>query len=367
MRTSPRSRAAASALAAWLAGVAGASELHLFAAASRGDSIPPSVLPAAAAAHGTPSPDSGPDPADAMAGGLFDAPPPRRCVVIQCETVPPVPSPRLFTRGTTLWSAASVLIGAVIGAEGPIDYGLHSFSFTDEGFFGYMTYGGGSDKASHMVVSATVGGLLYDAYRLNGLDENRSFVMAASCSLFAGLMVEIGDGLTPYGFSAQDLTADGVGALVGALVKRGGFDDVVGFQIGKVPTTIPAAIVDDRSLFGIDYTKEMYGMTFKGGGVSTHLGRSPGFERFLQGSFVYFTKGYGYTPVIDPRYQEAGFEFGLNFAEIGRACGLSNETWWGDILLRALEFYRIPYTQVGVYYNFKTRKWYGPGAPYHFY
>jgi hypothetical protein len=46
---------------------------------------------------------------------------------------------------------------------------------------------------------------------------------------------------------------------------------------------------------------------------------------------------------------------------------VSNETWWGDALLRAFQFFRIPYTQIGAYYNLANQKWYGPGAPYHFY
>ena len=79
------------------------------------------------------------------------------------------------------------------------------------------------------------------------------------------------------------------------------------------------------------------------------------------------TKGYGYDPPVPSRYQEIGFEVGLNFPAIIKALGVSNETWWGDILIRAFEFIRIPYTQIGAYYNLTNHKWYGPGAPYHYY
>ena len=79
------------------------------------------------------------------------------------------------------------------------------------------------------------------------------------------------------------------------------------------------------------------------------------------------TKGYGYDPPLAERYQQVGFEVGLNFPEILRAVGVQDTTRWGDALLRVFSFFRIPYTQVGAYYNLVNRKWYGPGAPYHFY
>jgi hypothetical protein len=296
------------------------------------------------------------------------APPPRRrCVLFQCEPLPVAPSPGLFHTGSSIWTGAGLLIGIVDGMQGPINYGVHGFRFTDEGFFQYWTYGGGSDKASHGVISANVSGLLYDAYRLNGLSEDQSFALSLATTVVAGALVEVGDGLTPYGFSAQDLTADTVGALAGALLKRNHLDDLFGFQFGKVPTTIPPEVVDGRPLFGIDYSHEIYSAEMKLSGLSTHAGSRPGPERFFQVSFVFFTKGFGYEPALASRYQEVGLELGLNFPEILKAAGVSDSTWWGDTLLRVFSFLRIPYTQVGAYYNFKNKNWYGPGAPYHYY
>jgi hypothetical protein len=292
----------------------------------------------------------------------------RECVLIQCVRLPIAPSPRIFTTATTLWTAAGLLVGIADGIEGPIHYGVHPFRFVDEGYFQYSTYGGGSDKVSHFVVSTHASGLLYDAYRLNGLTEDQAFALALGTSVIGGALVEIGDGLTPYGFSAQDWTADALGSLAGALVKRGHFDDTLGFQLGKwLQTTIPPAIIGGRPLFGIDYSQEMYTMNVKFSGVFSHLHTEPGAARFFQFSFAYLTKGFGYSPQLDSRYQEVGFEIGLDFPEILRAAGVDRSTWWGDTLLRVFSFLRIPFTQIGAYYNLKNQKWYGPGAPYHYY
>jgi hypothetical protein len=94
---------------------------------------------------------------------------------------------------------------------------------------------------------------------------------------------------------------------------------------------------------------------------------NPGFSRFFLTSFVYMTKGFGYAPPLPTRYQEIGFEVGLNFTEILRAFGVSESTWWGQGLIAIFDFFRFPFTQIGVYYNLYDGKWYGPGAPWHYY
>ncbi len=299
-----------------------------------------------------------------------ETPPPsdRLCVMFQCRRLPIEPAPRLWTTPVIVWTAAAFLGGFADGIEGPADYGFGHFHFTDEGYFQPWTYGGGADKASHFVISATLSGIMYDAYRLNGLSEDQSFGLALAATVVAGALVEIGDGLTPYGFSAQDLTADTLGAAAEAVIKRTHTDDLFGFRIGKVPTTIPPAVLGDRTgTLGLDYTNEIYTGDLKLDGVFRRSGASPGIGRFFLSSFVFMTKGYGYDPPIPSRYQQVGFELGLNFPEIAKALGVSRETWWGDIVLRALEFVRIPYTQIGAYYNLTNHKWYGPGAPYHYY
>lgn len=309
----------------------------------------------------------GDEPASSDAGEAA-TPPQRRCVLFQCRALPIAPADKVFTTGTSLWTAAGLLGGFVDGIQGPAQYGFQDFHFTDEGYFESWTYGGGADKASHFVISATVAGLLYDAYALNGLTPDQAFALSLATMVVSGALVEIGDGLTPYGFSAQDLTADTLGTLAEVLVKRYGADDLVGFRIGKVPTTIPGAVLGDRQgTLGLDYTNEIYTMDLKGEGLAGRSKDPTGFERFFLGSFVFMTKGYGYDPPAPSRYQEIGFEVGLNFPELLKAAGVSNATWWGDILLRAFSFFRIPYTQIGAYYNLKNHKWYGPGAPYHYY
>lgn len=311
---------------------------------------------------------SAPDPAETPAPGNADErPPSRECVLLQCQRLPIVSASEVFNLGTTVWTSAGILVGILNGMSGPTHYGVHPFHFTDEGFYQSWTYGGGSDKTSHFVISAGGAGLLYDAYRLNGLSEDQSFALALGTAVVAGAVVEIGDGVTPYGFSAQDWTADALGALSGTLIKRLHADDLLTFRLGKTPFSIPPALIDHRPLFGIDYAHEVYSLDASFSGIFRRAHAEAGVARFFLASFVYMTKGFGYEPPLSSRYQQVGFEVGLNFPEILRALGVDRSTWWGDTLLRIFQFFRIPYTQIGAYYNLKNQKWYGPGAPYQFY
>ena len=309
-------------------------------------------------------------PAAAPEAEPAGSPPIRRCVLVQCVTISGQPEPppkKLFTTPVTLWTVAGLVAGIANGSASVAKYGVQTFHFTDEKFFQYDTYGGGSDKVSHFIVSANSVDLLYDAYRLNRLTPDQAFWLSWATVTLSGIFVEVGDGLSPYGFSAQDVTADTLGALAEGLIKRNNLDDLLGFRVGKWLPETPEALVQERTLFGIDYSKEIYTADLKLGGLACRLHASPDIARFFLFSFTYNTKGYGYDPPLPSRYQEVGLEIGLNFVEVLKAVGVTNSTWWGDLLLRTFNFFRIPYTSVGAYYNLKNQKWYGPGAPYHYY
>jgi hypothetical protein len=315
---------------------------------------------------GTETTASAPDSEEQAAGSV----PMRRCVLVQCVKISGQPEPppkKLFTTPVTLWTVAGLVAGIANGYASDHLYGIQKFHFTDERFFQYDTYAGGSDKVSHFIVSANSVDLLYDAYRLNRLTPDQAFWLSWATVTLAGVFVEVGDGLVPYGFSAQDVTADTLGALAEGLIKRNNLDDLLGFRVGKGLPPVPPALVENRTLFGIDYSEEIYTADLKLGGLACRLHASPDIARFFLFSFTYNTKGYGYDPPLPTRYQEVGLEVGLNLVEVLKAVGVTNSTWWGDLLLRTFTFFRIPYTQVGAYYNLKNQKWYGPGAPYHFY
>jgi hypothetical protein len=278
------------------------------------------------------------------------------------------PPPKLFTRATTWWTVAIVGAGVMQGMGAPLRYGWVPYNTTDEGWFGRDTYTGGSDKASHFIISSGVSRLAYGAYTSLGHSPDQSFKLAIAAAFTSGLMVEVMDAFSVYGFSFQDLTVDALGVTAGALINRYGLEDMLGLRIGLSPTTIPAwAIGDSVPTLGQSYNNEIYAADLKFAGLVRRMNGDPGFSRFFLTSFVFFTRGFGYDPPLPTRYQEIGFELGINFREILKCLNVPEKTWWGTGLYAFFDFFRIPFTQVGVYYNLYNGKWYGPGAPWHYY
>ncbi len=266
-------------------------------------------------------------------------------------------------------SAAVVLGSAAQGLGAPLQYGWVDFHTTNEGFFSRDTYAGGADKASHFVISSGAARALYDVYtRYQGHSPDESFTLALATTFMGGLAVELLDGASVYGFSFQDLTADALGSTAGALIQRNHLQDLLGLRLGMADTDIPAwAVGSSEATLGRSYSDEIYLADLKLGGLITRMHGNPGIARFFLTSFTFFTKGFGYAPPLPSRYQEIGFELGLNIPEILKAVGVKESTWWGAGLLAIFNFFRVPFTQVGVYYNLFNHKWYGPGAPYHYY
>ena len=287
------------------------------------------------------------------------------------EPPPPsvkTPAPRLFTTSTTLVTAGTLVGGFLQGLGAPLQYGWKSFHTTNEGWFSRDTYVGGADKVSHFTISSGVSRAIYEAYIAQGHTVDQSFNLAFATAFMAGAFVEIMDGVSVYGFSFQDLTVDALGSAAGLLIQRNHLEDMLGLRLGLADTLIPPeAVGSSVATLGRSYNNEIYAADLKPAGLVRRLGGKPGFERFFLTSFVYFTRGFGYDPPLPTRYQEVGFEVGLNFPEILRAVGVDEKTWWGTGLQAIFQFFRFPFTQVGVYYNLFDHKWYGPGAPYHYY
>jgi len=284
------------------------------------------------------------------------------------ETVVPPPPKKFWNTTTTLWTIGALLGGVGQGIGAPIKYGTNSWHFIDEKYFQYDTYAGGADKASHFIVSSGLSRLLYDIYIENGQPVEKSFWVAFATTLTAGIFVETGDAVTVYGWSWQDLSADFLGDLSGLLIHRYGLEDTIGLRLGPAGGDVPASVVGSSvESLGSSYNDEIYTVDLKLGGTIRRLHGNPGFARFFLVSMAYYTRGFGYQPPLPSRYQSLGVEFGINFPAILDELKVPKDKWWGLGLYEFFNFFRIPYTQIGTYYNFKTKKWYGPSAPYHYY
>jgi hypothetical protein len=255
----------------------------------------------------------------------------------------------------------SALLGASLGVAAGVSFSNtphESFHAGNEGWFGRNTYAGGADKSSHFVISAILAKELAHLYAKLGYSETQSRLLGFGVSALSGLVVEIGDGTTEYGFSYEDLLMDVFGAGAATLVAAAGIDDLVGVRWGFLVPPDKNSCCAVRGLGG-DYSNYIYTADLKLAGVGRRLGLSIGPLRYLLLSVTYGTKGYP-SGVPEDRQRRVGFDVGLNLAEILSDLGARRNTWWGFLLQAFTENVRVPYTAGGFRYDMNHGRWYGP-------
>jgi hypothetical protein len=272
----------------------------------------------------------------------------------------PSVEPGLFDRRTLRLTAGALMVVPVVGGLSWWRHERLPFHVNQEGFFGRETYAGGSDKASHFVVSYAGSQVLSGAYRSLGHSPAESHLLALGVVTVSGVLVEVGDGTAHYGFAWEDVGADVLGALTGIGIEAAGIGDVVGFRYGWVGARMPAS-AEESERIDTDYSREIYTADVKLSGVSRRLNRRPGLARFLLLSMTYGTKGYPYSSP-ELRERNLGFEVGLNLQEILLVAGVKETTWWGRTLLTFFEYVRLPYTGIGYQYDLNHGRWHGPTA-----
>jgi hypothetical protein len=304
------------------------------------------------------------DPKLPPAAGAPDSPPLGSAEPAQVR-LPPNPTgvqalvPKTPNRLGLVLVTAGVLVGSAVSA---LDVGhvREGFHFANERWFQEDTYAGGDDKASHFVFYNGLSRQLGVALQNMGYEKDRAITISFMTAVAAGLIVEIGDGLTIYGFSWEDLTMDTLGAGTAALITHYNLDDTVGFSFGKVDAEQPPVCCRTAGV-GKDYSTEIYYADLKLAGFARRLNVRPGPARFLLFSVSYGSKGYRYSPPA-LRQRNIGLDLGLNIPEIMTAVGVPENKWWGRLLYGFFNFFRVPFTTVGVYYDFNHGKWHGPDA-----
>lgn len=273
---------------------------------------------------------------------------------------PPPPRRPLLDRKSSLVTAG--LLGAV-----PIvsyaawwrDTGTSRFTLAHENWFGEETYAGGADKASHIVIGYFGQRALQALYLELGRTREEARRLSIGVGLAAGALIELGDAFSQYGGAWEDVVSNAIGLGVGAFLDARGLHDTLGMRVGFVKALIPDACCRFGG-YGGDYSREIYTLDVKLAGLLPRLGVArPGLGRFFLVSLAYGTKGYRYSdaPV---RERNVGLEVGLNVAEVLRALGVRESTWWGKPLLLLATYFRIPYTSFGWRYDMNHQRLHGP-------
>jgi uncharacterized protein YfiM (DUF2279 family) len=269
------------------------------------------------------------------------------------------PAPKLFTRSTTLVTTGVLVAMTAWAALGVQKDEFTPFFLEHEKFFGKDTYAGGADKCSHFILSAFLARDLAWVYEKQGHPRDQSLALSLGVTLLAGVIQEVGDGFTPYGYAWEDIVADTLGGVTGAALSYYNLNDLIGLRFGFIANDVPPDPCCVESL-GENYSNEIYSGDLKIAGLAKRMHFNPGPARFLLLSATYSTKAYGFDPARPDRQRNVGVDIGLNLPEIMTAVGVPENTWWGTILYKALNVFRIPFTAFGVRYDLNHKKWHGP-------
>ena len=306
----------------------------------------------------------GPASGEARVGAQLDGPglgfwllPPGERLAFQDIPADPAPDPALSPATTERrpnWLLTSLASGGAV-AGGAInaftDKGHQSYHFADEGWFGADTTYGGADKASHFVDYYIVSKELAKLFVVLGHTPGSARWLGVGVSTLTGLVNEIGDGTTRWGFSAEDLAMDFGGALAAALIDAAGAEDLLGFRRGTASFDVCCG-----------YSNEIYTADFHLAGAARRLGLNIGPLKYLLLSLTYGTRGYPGDPGDSATQRRVGLEVGLDFKQILDDLNIRRNTWWGYGLHVVFDNIRVPFTAVGFRYDLNHGRWYGPNA-----
>jgi hypothetical protein len=225
------------------------------------------------------------------------------------------------------------------------DWGKSSFHFTNEGWFGEDTKYLGMDKLGHAFTTYVYSDFFTQRIAHKVSDTTGAAITGAIMGMAIQTGVEIGDGFSPkYGFSPQDLIADGIGAGFSFL------RNAVPGLANKLDFRMEYWKSPDNSFNPIsDYDGQKYLLALK----------LSGFERFEETPlrFVELQAGYFARGVMPnsanngvKRRREPYVAIGFNLQELIDETP-ARDTAPGVIAGRVLEYIQVPYTYVATTQN----------------
>jgi hypothetical protein len=164
---------------------------------------------------------------------------------------------KLFTVGIS----AQQLISAYIQYNWWWDEGFNSFRF-EKGDHFYNNYHYGMDKAGHFFVSYMYFNSISELMRWSDFSDRARLRTAFWLSAFWAVSIELGDGVTQWGYSWHDLAANFSGIGMAYLQSRYPYMSNIKFKMSYWPTRY----YRDNGFKGWtltnDYRGHMYWMTF---------------------------------------------------------------------------------------------------------
>lgn len=218
-------------------------------------------------------------------------------------------------------------------------WGERSFHFKSEDWFEHDSDTGGSDKTGHFYMTYLLSRVLSARIEDRGWDLQDASLAGSLSGMLAMTLLEVGDGTSNYGFSKEDLLADGLGALSAYLIRSNPeVDDLLDIRLEYLPSSGYLERTDTAT----DYSGMKHLVALKLSGFKT---LKDTLWRFVELQAGYYSRGYRSYDVDLAESQQVYMGIGLNLSELAHMSGI-------NVLKNIFEFYQPGHTYV------ETKLWY---------
>ena len=213
------------------------------------------------------------------------------------------------------------------------NWGTESFHFQTEDWFEEDSDTGGSDKTGHFYMTYLLSRVLSSRMEDRGWSLEESSLYGSLSGMLAMTFLEMGDGTSPYGFSKEDLLADGVGALTAYLIRSN--PEVDKFLDVRLEY-LPSSGYLDNTDTATDYSGMKHLLAFKFAGFEELRDTPLGYMEVQVG---YYARGYRAYDVDIAKSQQVYIGVGLDLTRLADMTGI-------NVLKNLFEFYQPGYTYV---------------------
>lgn len=241
-----------------------------------------------------------------------------------------------------VWLVPKKNLGVIAGtlAIGALDWkwGQSKFHFSNEGWFGRDTTALGMDKLGHAHGTASIADGVTLALRSKVSDPKAAALTGSIYAMGVMTFVEIADGTSDYGFSANDIVADAAGATFAYFRNTiPGLKEKVDYRFEYMPSGNGAYRPWS------DYSGQKYLFAFKLAGWKK-FESSP--LRLLEIHAGYYARGFTSREESrgDPLYRKIFFGIGLNVEQLLFGKERGNEGGAKGIARELFRHVQTPYT-----------------------
>jgi len=220
-------------------------------------------------------------------------------------------------------------IDAMIAAWGFKNWhwGKEGFHFRTEDWFEQDSDTGGSDKTGHFYMTYLLSRVLSSRMESRGWELQKATLAGSLSAMLAMTVLEVGDGTSAYGFSKEDLLADGLGALSAYLIRSNPkVDEFLDIRLEYLPSSGYLENTDTAT----DYSGMKHLIAFKLSGFE-EIKSTP--LRYVEFQVGYYARGYRSYDKGIAKSQQVYVGIGINLSQLANESGI-------NVLKNLFEFYQ---------------------------